>query len=1379
LDSVEIVTGGARAIRGTSARRTLAWLALFFAGVLTAGGAAGRFMWPRSLWRPSVAAIGAGLVAASALVALRFAPMPDTPQLALVAWLVALGVMAAAAASIVTSHLGAGLDTARPGLLAFTILAALVVAVMFSDAWRHGWVLSQAGLLYQFAPWSLHAPPGPRPPANPLLGDVPMVFYPFLAHTVDSLRQGHIPLWTTAIFSGHPFFASFQSALLSPFTLLALVAPLPEATVIIAVARLLVGGIGMFVFVRALGLGRRAATFAGLACLLNPFSVVWLEHPVSAVSAWLPWVLWAVERSVQRPGAGRAAVLSAVSALALLAGHPETCLKVFLLAGAWGLCRAVTSSHRWRALLTLAAGSALGVAATAVQLVPFVEYLRQSRAYLGRLHWGANPFVAPALTAVTALVPDFFGNPVDGSYLPVQNRFGHDTNYCEQQIYPSVVIWLLAATGLVARWRDGRAWFFAAAGVTGALLKYGTPILADAALFVPLLNMTAQSRFGMVVIASAIVLAAFGVEALVRHGSGAGRADSPPHPSLLWLPAVVTALLAGGAVAVCLAWCAPMLARVGQFDRTLAACVSAGLFGAGTLMLVWARVGRRLSPQVFAVCVSLLLVIDLLGFGRGFHPMVPAALVYPRVPEIDAITRDPGLFRVIGVGSHLIPNSALAYGLQDPRGYDGMWPARYCDLLDAGLGGLTIFHQTVRMEDPKLLDLLNVKYVIAPPDVRLPAGRYTRIATGPSAVYRNERALPRAFLADRYLVRDGNPARRILRDGSEDPRHVVLLEHELPADERPEDGAAAAGSVRVTDYRDTFVEIAADSPRRSVLVLTDAYYPGWQATVDGTPITIHRANFAFRAVAMPAGRHVVRFQYLPRSVTVGFSVSLAALVAIVGLVVVGRRQGRPPKTSPAPRPTGDADGMRTANPAVEESARPALPQNLAQRPPVDLTILVFTEGRAMSTAVSGALGLQAAEIARRLGIHHEIVVAASEGTADSRRDAGLTREAPGGIREDVDAVPQAGAEASAREVRSSLATLGRALQFGLDASGGHFVLTVDASGTLDPDVVARMWARRHDGGVVVAVRPVDRATDTSDFWPRRLRWVVGAIVRRGLSLQLTDPACAFRLYRRDALESLHLDATGPSAQVEALVRINAEGWEIIEVPHAGGGTAECGSVARLLAVAVDLVREFPRLWRLRNSPFSADYDDRAFDSLIPLQRYWQRTRHARVTEFLGNPDRVLDVGCGSSRIILGLPRAVGVDIQLKKLRRVQRAARRLVQASLTRLPLRDGSFDAVICSQVIEHVASSDVDWSEFARVLAPGGVFIVGTPDYATLTWRLLEWAYLRVHPRGYSTGHVNRYTAERLRRELECAGFEVTGHAYVGGGELIVRATKILARA
>ena len=139
-----------------------------------------------------------------------------------------------------------------------------------------------------------------------------------------------------------------------------------------------------------------------------------------------------------------------------------------------------------------------------------------------------------------------------------------------------------------------------------------------------------------------------------------------------------------------------------------------------------------------------------------------------------------------------------------------------------------------------------------------------------------------------------------------------------------------------------------------------------------------------------------------------------------------------------------------------------------------------------------------------------------------------------------------------------------------------------------------------------------------------------------------------------------------------------------------------------------------------------------------------------------------------------LPHAVGLDIQLKKLRRISASTRKLVQATLTTLPFRDAAFETLICSQVIEHVPEALVDWREFNRVLAPGGTFVVGTPDYATVAWPLLEYLYGLVHPRGYVNEHINRYTAASLRACLERHGFAVTDAAYVGGGELIYRARK-----
>jgi hypothetical protein len=94
---------------------------------------------------------------------------------------------------------------------------------------------------------------------------------------------------------------------------------------------------------------------------------------------------------------------------------------------------------------------------------------------------------------------------------------------------------------------------------------------------------------------------------------------------------------------------------------------------------------------------------------------------------------------------------------------------------------------------------------------------------------------------------------------------------------------------------------------------------------------------------------------------------------------------------------------------------------------------------------------------------------------------------------------------------------------------------------------------------------------------------------------------------------------------------------------------------------------------------------------------------------------------------------------------------------------------------VIEHVPYELVDWREMNRVLVTGGTLIIGTPDYATIAWPLLEWAYGIVHPAGYVHEHINHYTAASLRAELDAHGFAVTDRAYVGGGELIYRAKKV----
>jgi ubiquinone/menaquinone biosynthesis C-methylase UbiE len=198
------------------------------------------------------------------------------------------------------------------------------------------------------------------------------------------------------------------------------------------------------------------------------------------------------------------------------------------------------------------------------------------------------------------------------------------------------------------------------------------------------------------------------------------------------------------------------------------------------------------------------------------------------------------------------------------------------------------------------------------------------------------------------------------------------------------------------------------------------------------------------------------------------------------------------------------------------------------------------------------------------------------------------------------------------------------------------------------------------------------------------------------------------------------------------------------------------------------------MFALRNSVRAADYDSRAFDSPIPLQRYWQRARFRIIQEMVPETGLVLDIGCGSSRILQSLPHAVGMDTAMRKLRWLRAPGRMLLQGDMNRLPFRDGAFHTVVCSEVIEHVPREQVRLAELVRVLRPGGILVLGTPDYGRRLWRFLEWVYGKVFPGGYVKEHINRYTYEGLRPELQDLGLEVEACRYVGRSEMIFKARR-----
>jgi len=294
-----------------------------------------------------------------------------------------------------------------------------------------------------------------------------------------------------------------------------------------------------------------------------------------------------------------------------------------------------------------------------------------------------------------------------------------------------------------------------------------------------------------------------------------------------------------------------------------------------------------------------------------------------------------------------------------------------------------------------------------------------------------------------------------------------------------------------------------------------------------------------------------------------------------------------------------------------------------------------------------------------------------------------------------------------------------------------------------------------------------------------VRKVLSLILNRfftaGLSLPLRDISSGFRLYRSAAIRDMELETSDFDILEEILIRCYAQGWRIKEVPFQYLPRGEGDSHISLLRFGIAYLRTFRRMWELRNSILCADYDDRAFDSRIPPQRYWQRRRYEIVTAFASVDGPCLDVGCGSSRILSGLDDVVGADISLRKLRWARKYGKPLVNASTFDLPFVDEAFDCVISSEVVEHIPASEQPFLEMRRVLSEGGRLVLGTPDYGRLSWRIIEALYHRLIPGGYADEHVTRYTRDELVRSMEGLGFRCLDIKYVLGSEMIILFRKV----
>ncbi|MDT8369882.1 MAG: hypothetical protein RQ745_11785 [Longimicrobiales bacterium] len=775
--------------------------------------------------------------------------------------------------------------------------------------------------------------------------------YAARAFFAEALRNGNFPGWNPYILGGTPFLASLAGGdSLYPLSApLLLVMETYRALGWKLVLHVFLAGVGMYAFTRALGVGRWAATIAGLGYLVAPYFVT-LVYPAHDgkifVTALTPFLFLAVHLWVRDRRAAAWTGIGVVVALATLTTHFQMAYFLFLAAGAWGLFLAIGEAKAGKGRRRAATGfglfvaaSLLGVGAAGVQFLPALDYIMSdsrrtatttgadaeaNKAYASS--WSLHPEEGLSL-----VLPEFVGNNAGTSEWTTGTYWGRNPFKLNHEYLGSVLL-LLAAVGFVAPAARRLRWYFLGMGGLALLHALGahTPVWHLAYALLPGVSLFRAASMAIFLTGFAVtVLAAFGADRLIAHAEGATDAgEQRIDLRILFGGAGIAGVLfflaaSGGLASI---WTSTLYTSITPEKR--AALLSAtefitrgalvlALLALATTALGWYATQRKLPSALVFAGLALLVTFDGARVDASFIRTKPFEAFGAPEPMEAYIAEKVGKespFRLFDMRAGDGSVRGATFGIELTWGHHPNDLARYRTFIGSDRGGLP---QNLLLSE-NLLRLTNTRYVL------WPSAQYgdpveQGVAALADATAETASQLPDGRTYETLYRVDDLPRARLVGEVRVAPDAEVvgaLMQPDFPVDRVvivPEDlGVEVAGGDPIGEVewleRDVDASrLRVSTDRAALLVLAENWYDGWQASVDGERAEVHRVNLTQQAVAIPAGTHEVEMVHHDPRVRAGFAISVVSSLLLFGVAGIGalRRRRLPTHSSGAPEAARD------------------------------------------------------------------------------------------------------------------------------------------------------------------------------------------------------------------------------------------------------------------------------------------------------------------------------------------------------------------------------------------------------------------------------------------------------------------------------------------
>ena len=716
--------------------------------------------------------------------------------------------------------------------------------------------------------------------------DYGLFTYPVAYYAHESFWHGEVPLWNPLNNCGVPFLAQWNTSVCYPLSLIYMLFPLPWSLNYFLLGHLVLAGVGMYWLAYRWTQNRLAASLAGLIFALNGLMLnclLWTSN--LAALGWMPFVVLWVEQAWQFGGRRRMVIAALAGAMQMLSGAPEIIVFTWVMLGILWVGQTWRKEISfWLTLRRFAVMVVLIAGLSAIQLLPFADLLGHSERDASYVIadtspmpvWGWANFVVPAFHSIQMI----FGTCLQPHQLWTSSYYlGVGT-----LALAAVAVWRLRRQPMVC----GLAWVTFA----GLVLAFGNDgyIYAWLKHIVPWIGFARYPiKFISIPIFTIPLLAAYGFGSF----QGATSQNAKRSERVLFFTAAFLLLMVI-IILVAARWLVDP-----SFDRQLpwrdAPFRALFLIATVGAISVFIRIPPIRLRGFMGLAILALVGFDLVMAGLHANPTVvtkafgPLELNMSSRPKygesravlsqvvslyLDYATTGNPLYYYVGVRGALFENCNIAENIPKVDGFCSLHLNEEWDI-DGILYGKSLGEiMTNAPPAPPLLDFLGVSQISASNTI--------------FAWQERKSFLPLATAGQRPIFAGELETYKKLGAENFDPRHTVYLP--LSARNKVTVTNASEAKIISKQFSAQQAQLIVEAPAPALVVIAQSFYHNWHAFVDDKPVPILRANHAFQALEIPAGRHEVALRYEDWTFRIGAVISALTLLACLpGLFMKSRR----------------------------------------------------------------------------------------------------------------------------------------------------------------------------------------------------------------------------------------------------------------------------------------------------------------------------------------------------------------------------------------------------------------------------------------------------------------------------------------------------------